>query len=515
MSHPDDKQPVVPRIADFYGRLFSRSWLTLLTLQILLVSLIIVVALFSLTHFDITTTLLVILATMVLLESLVGFLFLRWTLKPVDVISRALAEVNGENLTLDVAYRNDPRLAKSGLKIIVDAIYREAKAPTNIGHPAGDETLLKNLLMALPIGFAALDAKRQIIASNHLAPIGATDNQQPRLQLDFATAAQSLDNWLDTVEKTAVNAERYWKNIQDRPQGVDGRRVFDVLAHYKKDAPSGIETIIVMIDRTNEYLDNEISMDFITLAAHELRGPITIIRGYLDMLGEQLNGQLTPAQNQLIDRLNVGANRLSSYVNNILNVSHYDRQHLQIKLVETKVENIIDDVKNDMELRARTLNRHLLFQIPHDLPSVAADLSSISEVISNLIDNAIKYSHDGGQVEVSAQADGDFVAISVRDYGIGMPAAVAEHLFSKFYRSHRSRGAISGSGLGLYISRAIVASHGGHISVSSRENEGSTFTFTLPIYATVAQQLAASGGDNTGLITKQRNWIHNHGKLEN
>jgi signal transduction histidine kinase len=283
------------------------------------------------------------------------------------------------------------------------------------------------------------------------------------------------------------------------------------LAHYRKKSPSGIETILITVDRTTEYLDNETNMDFIALAAHELRGPITVIRGYLDILDEQLAEKLSPDQHILIDRLNVSANRLSTYVNNILNASRYDRQHLQLKLRETTVESIISDIRDDMELRAKTLNRELDFQVPHDLPSVAADRSSVSEVLSNLIDNAIKYSPDGGRIAVSAAVDGDFVAISVRDHGIGIPAAVAEHLFSKFYRSHRSRGAISGSGLGLYISRAIVESHGGHISVESVENEGSTFTFTLPIFATVADQIAT---DNSSLIRSGEPAISNHGFVE-
>jgi signal transduction histidine kinase len=204
---------------------------------------------------------------------------------------------------------------------------------------------------------------------------------------------------------------------------------------------------------------------------------------------------------------------LSSYVNNILNASRYDHKHLKLQLSETTVDNIISDIKDDMELRARTQDRSLVWQIPPNLPTVAADRSSVSEVLSNLIDNAIKYSHDGGQIEISASIVDGFVAMSIRDHGIGIPTVVANNLFSKFYRSHRSRDSVGGTGIGLFISRGIIESHGGHINVESTEGEGSTFTFTLPIYATVADKLT-NNGDNNDLIRDGGNWIRNHSRIQ-
>jgi signal transduction histidine kinase len=224
-----------------------------------------------------------------------------------------------------------------------------------------------------------------------------------------------------------------------------------------------------------------------------------------------MSAQMTSEQHDLIDRVNVSAKRLSSYVNNILNASRYDHKHLKLQLTETTVDSIINEIKDDMELRAKTQNRTVVWQVPPQLPTVAADHSSISEVLSNLVDNAIKYSHDGGQIEVSAAVQDDFVAISIRDHGIGIPAVVANNLFSKFYRSHRSRDAVGGTGIGLFISRGIIDSHGGHIGVNSTEGEGSTFTFTLPIFSTVADSL---GDDNDSLIRQGGSWIRNHSRVQ-
>lgn len=128
-------------------------------------------------------------------------------------------------------------------------------------------------------------------------------------------------------------------------------------------------------------------------------------------------------------------------------------------------------------------------------------------MISNLIDNALKYSTEGGLVAVSASAKDGYVTVSVQDHGIGMPSNVVGNLFHKFYRSHRSRETVAGTGIGLYICRAIVESHGGKIGVSSVERQGSTFSFTVPIYAAVADRLQANDHTNAGLISTSDGWM--------
>jgi two-component system phosphate regulon sensor histidine kinase PhoR/two-component system sensor histidine kinase VicK len=178
---------------------------------------------------------------------------------------------------------------------------------------------------------------------------------------------------------------------------------------------------------------------------------------------------------------------------------------------ETTVTEVYDTIKDDMELRASSQNRLLSVAIPDGLPTIAADTASLGEVFSNLIDNAIKYSNEGGAINVSAASKGDMVEISVEDHGIGMPGSVVSNLFQKFYRSHRSRETVAGTGIGLYISKAIVESHGGSISVRSEDGRGSTFIVSLPTYKMVADRLQSSNNDNQALITENNGgWIKNH-----
>lgn len=149
--------------------------------------------------------------------------------------------------------------------------------------------------------------------------------------------------------------------------------------------------------------------------------------------------------------------------------------------------------------------------VPEDLPNIAADRSSLSEVIVNLVDNAIKYSSEGGLIVVSAKPIDNFVEVSVQDNGIGIPGALLPHIFDKFYRSHRSRENTVGTGLGLYITKAIVESHGGSISVRSDEGHGTTFSFTIPTYASIADKLAKGDNSNESVIDKKdKKFIKNH-----
>lgn len=451
--------------------------------------------------------------------ALVSLLFNKLA-EPVLVLTQAINHVSKQLTDLPPPDINTKAMERSGLKLVVQTIYDLAlnapeipnAIPTTSNAESRADTASINaiaVLEALPCGVAALNGEGQVAYANKQAPVEIVQNQGNQITLLFDKEA-GLDDWLNQVSANKVRDTKTWTRIPDKLPEVPGRRIFDVVASYEKNSSSGFDVIICTIDRTDVYQRAEEETDFIALAAHELRGPITVIRGYLDVLGDELAPMMRPDQKELIDRLNVSANRLSGYINNILNVSRYDRRHLQLHLREIGFGEIINNIWPDLDMRARTQNRMLSAEIAPDLPTIAADQNSLSEVISNLVDNAIKYSNDGGQVIVRAQVKDNFVECTVQDFGIGIPASVAGNLFSKFYRSHVSRSAVAGTGLGLYISKAIIDSHGGQIWVRSTEGQGSIFGFTIPIYSTVADKLLASEGSNEGIIESAHGWIKNH-----
>jgi signal transduction histidine kinase len=448
----------------------------------------------------------------------------RFVARPVKDLLAAIIHVSGEPTATTPPNPNDERFARSGFKQVLQTIYELASNDTPT-KPAASTAPSTSVIAATPqsqtspsqlietalnetiCGFVVMNHERKITFSNKAAPVNIDQNGVASLGLLF-NGADTLDTWLDECDKTAVHAEHTWSRVPDRLPDDEERRFFDVIASYDKGAES--EVVITLVDRTSQYNIGEQELDFIAFAAHELRGPITVIRGYLDVLEDELKDVLKDDQEELFRRLTVSANRLSGYINNILNTSRYDRRHLKMHLEETSVESVYDTIKDDMQLRANAQNRLLSVTIPAGLPAIAADTASLSEVFGNLIDNAIKYSNEGGAINFSAGVRGDLVEITVEDHGIGMPGNVVSNLFQKFYRSHRSRETVAGTGIGLYISKAIVESHGGNISVRSEEGKGSTFIVSLPTFASVADKLKAGDNSNESFIEKNEGWIKNH-----
>ena len=428
--------------------------------------------------------------------------------KPLQDILAAISFKINEPTATTPPNSNARSFEQTGLKQVLDIIY-ETDFQASLDDQA-DQTpsVVETALNHTSNGVVILDPDMKIIYANKSAPVASDIDGVSQIALDFLDD-QALMDWLSEVKNTKVSAERSWQRVPVKKDLFKKQKIYDVFASFQKSSPG--ETIVFTYDKSNKYIPEERDLDFIAFAAHELRGPITVIQGYLDVLDEDLKERLSDDEKQVLSRLVVSANRLSSYINNILNVAKYDQHHLQVYLVEDSVADIYQSIAEDTELRASTQHRLLSVNIPKDLPTVAADRGSISEVFNNLIDNAIKYSFEGGVITINASVKGDFVEVSVEDNGIGMPPSVVKNLFKKFYRSHRSRETVAGTGIGLYICRAYIESHGGTVTVRSRENEGSTFSFTLPIYDTVKDKLLEDNQLNSQLISGRNNtWIDNH-----
>ena len=517
-------------VKDFWPRFKRGAVVLIIILQVLI--LIAIAALLSYSGFfkDNPLGFTATLVAQSLLGIVASLIIYRFVAKPVKYLLAALVHVAGEPTTDTPPNPNEEHFEKSGFKPVLQTIYQLAsdiKDPIqeeikggatsqsaaqatggtvttvsgsahDILHTALDETLC---------GFVIMSQDRSITYANKATPIKVSTDGVQSLDLLF-NDNDTIELWWDECEKSAVHAEKTWPRIPNKLPNDEDRRFFDVIASYNKGAES--EVVITLIDRTHLYSVGEEELDFIAFAAHELRGPITVIRGYLDVLQDELSDVLQDDQKELFKRLAVSANRLSGYINNILNTSRFDRRHLKMHLNETTVAAVYDTIRDDMALRSSSQNRALTVTIPDGLPTIAADNASLSEVFGNLIDNAIKYSNEGGVINVSFASKGDTVEMLVQDHGIGMPSSVVSNLFQKFYRSHRSCETVAGTGIGLYISKAIIESHGGTISVRSEDGRGSTFIVTLPTYKTVADKLKASDNGNETLISSNGSWIKNH-----
>jgi signal transduction histidine kinase len=240
-------------------------------------------------------------------------------------------------------------------------------------------------------------------------------------------------------------------------------------------------TVFTFRDLTEERHLEQLKSEFVATASHELRTPLAAVYGAAMTLRRD-DLELGPEkQRMLLNLVADQSDRLARIINDILWASRVDAGELDVELTPVEAGAIARRV---LDAAATHLAEGITLSLAAEesLPPVAADDGKLSQVLTNLVDNAIKYSPDGGPIEVRlAPVDGD-MRIDVRDEGLGIPAHEQERIFEKFYRldPNLTRG-VGGTGLGLYICRALVERMGGTISVVSAEGRGSTFTVELPL----------------------------------
>ncbi len=327
------------------------------------------------------------------------------------------------------------------------------------------------------------------------------------LNFEFSNE-HTLEEWVIDCQKNKVTDTAFWQRVHVRLPDSELRQC-DIAAYYNRDNPSGSEYIVTLFDHTKQYDQDDKDISFIALAVHELRTPLTMLRGYIEVFQEELEGKLDPELAGFMQKMIVSAQQLGAFFNNILNVARVEQNQLVLKLNQDNWQEILSAACQELNLRATVHNRKLSLNIASDLPPVAVDKVSIIEVINNLIDNAIKYSEDGGTITIDSRLNKEgYIQTTVMDHGTGIPIGVIPNLFDKFYRNHRTSNQVGGTGLGLYICKSIVSAHGGEIWVQSHEGEGSTFGFTILPASKLAAELKA--GNNDGIVRNAHGWIKNH-----
>jgi len=243
----------------------------------------------------------------------------------------------------------------------------------------------------------------------------------------------------------------------------------------------GEGTVFAFRDLTEEQAVERMKADFISTVSHELRTPLAAIYGAaLTLRREDVNLEDERSQ-ELLSVVADESDRLARIVNDILWASRVDSGSLQMSIERCNAEELTESVLAAARLHLPE-NVRLTLNAPTDLPHVAADPDKVRQVLTNLVDNAIKYSPDGGDVQIALDQAGHRVRISVCDEGLGVPAGERARIFEKFYRldPNLTRG-VGGTGLGLYICRELVRRMDGRIWVEPRHPRGSKFALELPV----------------------------------
>jgi len=229
---------------------------------------------------------------------------------------------------------------------------------------------------------------------------------------------------------------------------------------------------------------NQSKDEFLSLASHQLRTPLTSICGYSSMLLDGDMGEMSNEQQHAVKEIESSSERMVATVRDLLNVSRIEAGSFVLERIKTNLPAILKENLDQLQLMAESHEVKLIYKAPAngEIPELNIDRERIGEIMANLIDNAIFYSRAGKSVHVSLAHVGDFVEFKVVDHGIGVPTKEQAHLFTKFFRASNAKTMRpDGTGIGLFLVRKIIEEHGGEIIFRSIQGKGSTFGFRLPI----------------------------------
>lgn len=285
-----------------------------------------------------------------------------------------------------------------------------------------------------------------------------------------------IGSMIIALREEEYNITEYSRDLLDRLAQVIGIAMDNALLYNElQDANEKLKALDKLKD------------EFVSLASHELRTPMTAIKSYLWMTLQGRGGPLTDTQKRYLERAYSSVDRLIKLVNDMLNISRIESGRLTLEMESVNLQKITEEVLNEVIPRAQELGVNIeIAPVNTDLPAVVADSDKIKEVLFNLIGNSLKFTPKDGKITLSFEQKDDMIETKVKDTGAGISEENISKLFQKFTmlpESYKENNTASGTGLGLYISRSIIELHKGHIWVESAGiGQGSEFIFSLKVY---------------------------------
>ncbi len=452
--------------------------------------------------------------TLILMYSLSNYF-----IQPVQALWQAILHLSPTEHGVAAPHLEDISLGRELVGALTTQIYQLADVAEHAESAKRLESIdisHNAIAQSLPLPFFVLDPSETILFANQAAAtyigIAVKDliGKNIYMVLDMLfPSSDTFDTWLKDVKQHSATATMSWERVRLNVRDDHPTLMFDLAAYYNRANAQKHETMLVLFDHTKQYSQDDQAVSFIALSVHELRTPLTMMRGYIEVLDDELAGKIDPELHDFMLKMRTMAEQLTAFVNNILNVARIDNDQLTVELQEANWQEQLQTSITALTLRAKVRGITIESTVAPNLPTVGVDPLSIREVISNLVDNAIKYSGKSTLIKIDAHMTQDGrVETTVQDFGLGISTSIMPNLFTKFYRDHRNRSQIGGTGLGLYLSKAIIDAHGGNLWVRSKEGEGSVFGFTILPYSELTDE--AKKGNNGELVRSAHGWIKNH-----
>jgi PAS domain S-box-containing protein len=292
-------------------------------------------------------------------------------------------------------------------------------------------------------------------------------------------AADSLDQWSNwsTTDQEHIFREQLVQ-MQPAPREFDltSLPVINVDQAY-------LGRLYVWHDVTHEREVDRMKSEFVSLVSHELRTPLTSIQGYIDLLlSDDTVGELTELQREFLGIAQNNSRRLVNITNDLLDLSRIESGKMELRRVPLNLNLLIGDLMHSFQPAWALKRQTFTLRLPESAPMALGDADRVTQILTNLLSNAHKYTPEEGHIDLSVETDGTVARISITDSGIGLSTGDQAKLFTRFYRvPNAATQAGGGTGLGLVITRSLVEMQGGKIQVTSEPGRGSTFSFTLPL----------------------------------
>jgi signal transduction histidine kinase len=360
-----------------------------------------------------------------------------------------------------------------------------------------DEAILKGM----GEGIIAIDEEGKIVVINGVAAelldLGDTTSIirkpiQDAYQLYHLGSSKEKDTKIPTTKRPSYIALKTGKPVVD----VYGFHTEAGLVRQLNIAASPFEVdgkvvgvVTILRDVTKEKEIDRMKTEFISLASHQLRTPLSAIKWFVEMLVSGDVGKLKPDQLDFANNIAESTERMIALVNSLLNISRIESGRIMIVPQPTDLSELVGGIVNDLKAKTEERQQNLIISVHEGLPKVNIDPRLIGQVYLNLLTNAIKYTQKGGEISVFiSKKDGQIIS-QVTDNGYGIPKEQQARLFEKFFRaSNAVKVETDGTGLGLYLIKAIIESSGGKIWFESEEGKGSTFWFSIPMSGMKAKE---------------------------
>ncbi|MEW6554949.1 MAG: ATP-binding protein [Actinomycetota bacterium] len=351
-----------------------------------------------------------------------------------------------------------------------------------------DKTKIETIINSLTDGLLVLDQDGRLVMANpfisRLLALGDSEHDEPLPEL--------LRGSPHHIEFKEVSCEDALEKVLDGGEslrsemvlGAEPALTFDIFWVPLLDAEEEVGGAVILLHDITDFVElDRLKSDFISIVSHELKTPLTSIKGFVRLLTTERVGPINDKQRHYLDVVQKQTESLTALINDLLDLSRIEAGIIEVRHEPVLLCEVIDGVVQQLDNLAQEKEIEIRMDIPGDLPMLLGDGERLAQVFLNLIHNAIKFTPERGEVGVKARTAGSDCLVRVSDNGIGISAQDLPRIFDKFYMvDSSSTRTQSGTGLGLAITRQLVHAHGGEIWVNSVKGEGTTFNILLPLY---------------------------------